>query len=175
LNTQRPEVGYNICGGGEGFTGPHSDEAKQKIKVAIANRPPETQEALNKSRSEKMKGTGLGNTRGRGNKGNRSPKSKEFRQQVSKTLTGKPKSKEHAQHIGDGHRGLQYQYTPESRTRLAAMRGKKHSPETLVKMSRAHQGMMHTEESKQKMRHRKSPETVQRMRAAWVLRKAKNI
>ena len=31
LKTQHPEVGYNICDGGEGFTGPHTDEAKRKI------------------------------------------------------------------------------------------------------------------------------------------------
>jgi hypothetical protein len=30
LNAQNPEVGYNICRGGEGFTGPHTKEWKQK-------------------------------------------------------------------------------------------------------------------------------------------------
>ena len=30
-DTRNPEVGYNICKGGEGFTGPHSEEARIKI------------------------------------------------------------------------------------------------------------------------------------------------
>lgn len=32
LKTQHPDVGYNICDGGEGFTGPHSEETKQKLR-----------------------------------------------------------------------------------------------------------------------------------------------
>jgi group I intron endonuclease len=35
LNTQNSEVGYNICRGGEGFTGPASDETKNKHSVAM--------------------------------------------------------------------------------------------------------------------------------------------
>lgn len=31
LNSQNPEVGYNICRGGEGFTGPHTAAALQKM------------------------------------------------------------------------------------------------------------------------------------------------
>jgi hypothetical protein len=31
LNTQHHDVGYNICDGGEGFTGPHSESARQKM------------------------------------------------------------------------------------------------------------------------------------------------
>ena len=31
LNTQNPDVGYNICDGGEGFRGPHSEDTKRKI------------------------------------------------------------------------------------------------------------------------------------------------
>lgn len=30
LKSQDPEYGYNICRGGEGFTGPHSEETKRK-------------------------------------------------------------------------------------------------------------------------------------------------
>lgn len=33
LKTQHPAVGYNICRGGEGFTGPHSDAAKKKLSI----------------------------------------------------------------------------------------------------------------------------------------------
>jgi len=31
LKTQHPDVGYNICDGGEGFTGPHTLEARKKM------------------------------------------------------------------------------------------------------------------------------------------------
>jgi hypothetical protein len=34
LKTQHPDVGYNICDGGEGFTGPHSDLTKRKLSEA---------------------------------------------------------------------------------------------------------------------------------------------
>ena len=35
LRSQDPEYGYNICRGGEGFTGPHSYETRQKLSVSI--------------------------------------------------------------------------------------------------------------------------------------------
>jgi len=34
LKSQDPEYGYNICRGGEGFTGPHTEEAKKKNAAA---------------------------------------------------------------------------------------------------------------------------------------------
>src|SRR5208282_2941075 len=34
LRSQNPEYGYNICRGGEGFTGPHTDKTRQKIVEA---------------------------------------------------------------------------------------------------------------------------------------------
>src|SRR5579863_6997214 len=34
LKAQHPDVGYNICDGGEGFTGPHSEETKRKLSEA---------------------------------------------------------------------------------------------------------------------------------------------
>src|SRR5208282_4568117 len=43
LRSQDPEYGYNICRGGEGFTGPHTKEAKEKISCASrkrGSRPP---------------------------------------------------------------------------------------------------------------------------------------
>jgi GIY-YIG catalytic domain len=43
LAAQNSEVGYNICRGGEGFTGPHTEEWKRKVSErmkAIGNRPP---------------------------------------------------------------------------------------------------------------------------------------
>lgn len=34
IKAQDPEYGYNICRGGEGFTGPHSEETRKKISHA---------------------------------------------------------------------------------------------------------------------------------------------
>lgn len=39
FNSRNPEVGYNICKGGEGFTGPHSEESKAQIRAALIGRP----------------------------------------------------------------------------------------------------------------------------------------
>lgn len=38
LKSQDPEYGYNICRGGEGFTGPHSEASKKKQRLAILGR-----------------------------------------------------------------------------------------------------------------------------------------
>lgn len=44
LKSQDPEYGYNICRGGEGFTGPHTEESRRKMSVAQHGRKvsPET-------------------------------------------------------------------------------------------------------------------------------------
>ena len=38
LKTQHPDVGYNICDGGEGFTGPHSEETRRKLSEKLQAR-----------------------------------------------------------------------------------------------------------------------------------------
>ena len=38
LRSQDPEYGYNICKGGEGFTGTHSPEARAKVTEALKQR-----------------------------------------------------------------------------------------------------------------------------------------
>jgi group I intron endonuclease len=35
LKTQHPEVGYNICDGGEGFTGPHTEEWRRETLARV--------------------------------------------------------------------------------------------------------------------------------------------
>jgi len=112
LNVQNSEVGYNIQRGGEGFTGPQSESAKRKI-------------------SRRMKVVMRGNDHGRGNAGKKYPKSLEWRQQVSEKMKGQPKTKAHAQSIGDGHRGLVYNLGNSWNV------GRKASPETRAKMSAA--------------------------------------
>ena len=54
LAAQNPEIGYNICRGGEGFTGPHSSKTRQKI--ATAAREMWQRPAIRKSIISKMKG-----------------------------------------------------------------------------------------------------------------------
>src|SRR5579864_954982 len=53
LNARHPDVGYNICRGGEGFTGPHTDawrkETLERVQAYWAN--PEHRE----QRSQNMK------------------------------------------------------------------------------------------------------------------------
>jgi NUMOD3 motif len=38
LKTQHPDVGYNLCDGGEGRTGPHSEATKHKLSVALTGK-----------------------------------------------------------------------------------------------------------------------------------------
>ena len=166
LKTQHPDVGYNICEGGEGRTGPVSEETKQKLKDAIARRPKEVQQALNKARSDKMKGTGLGNTRGRGNKGNHYPKSEEFRQQVSKKLKGRKVPEDVVQKSANARRGLVYNLGNNWNL------GKKQSQETIEKRKASNAGFTHSEEAKQKMRKHKSSETIQNMQKAQQARRS---
>jgi len=38
LRSQDPEYGYNVCRGGEGFTGPHSSKTRKKIRTTLLGR-----------------------------------------------------------------------------------------------------------------------------------------
>jgi hypothetical protein len=67
LNTQHPEVGYNICAGGEGLAGEFTPEHRAKLRAAIANRDPAAEAERRKQISEKMSVIMLGNTHYRGN------------------------------------------------------------------------------------------------------------
>src|SRR5208283_60843 len=63
LRSQDPEYGYNICRGGEGFTGPHTEESRRKSSLNNARywkgkkRPVETYTKIIATRREKY-GTG---------------------------------------------------------------------------------------------------------------------
>jgi group I intron endonuclease len=63
LAAQNSEIGYNICRGGEGFTGPHSLAARQKMKKRAAywtgkKRPAETFVKIIATRRKRY-GTGI--------------------------------------------------------------------------------------------------------------------
>lgn len=53
LKSQHPDVGYNICDGGEGFTGPHTAEWRQQTLDRV--RKYWAQPEAHQQRSEKMK------------------------------------------------------------------------------------------------------------------------
>jgi group I intron endonuclease len=53
LKAQHPDVGYNICDGGEGFTGPHSEETKRKLSKAHLGK--KRTEEQNRENGERMK------------------------------------------------------------------------------------------------------------------------
>ena len=57
LAAQNPAVGYNICRGGEGFTGPHTEETRKKIAHASEEmwKRPETKKLL-LEKAEKRRG-----------------------------------------------------------------------------------------------------------------------
>src|ERR1700676_2348923 len=55
LKAQHPDVGYNICDGGEGFTGPHSEETKRKLsKAHLGKKRTEDQNRENGERMKKL-------------------------------------------------------------------------------------------------------------------------
>jgi exopolysaccharide biosynthesis predicted pyruvyltransferase EpsI len=167
LKAQHPDVGYNICDGGEGFTGPHSDESKQKLKDTILNRDPEVEAERRRKISEHAKVFMVGNSRGAGNKGNHYPKSEEFRRRVSQTLKGRILPAEVYRKSGESRRGLVYNLGNNWNV------GRKQSQETIEKRKASNAGFKHSNEAKQKMKHPKSLETRQRMRDAQQARRSK--
>ena len=62
LKSQDPEYGYNICRGGEGFTGPHSMKTRQKIAEASERmwKRPEIRENFTSKVRGKKKPEGFG-------------------------------------------------------------------------------------------------------------------
>jgi len=62
LKTQHPDVGYNICDGGEGFRGPHSEAARRKMSRSHTGLPksPEHIQHVADAQRGKPKATGFG-------------------------------------------------------------------------------------------------------------------
>jgi ribosomal protein L32 len=160
LKAQHPDVGYNICEGGEGRTGPLSAETRAKLRAAIANRSPEAEMARRQKLSEKMKTVMVGNTNGKGNVGIPRPKSEEFRQRVSKKLKGRKLPPEVYRKSGLARRGLVYNLGNQWNV------GRKQSQETIEKRKVSNAGFRHSEETKQRMRHPKSAEGIRNMTRA---------
>jgi group I intron endonuclease len=115
LNTQNPEVGYNICRGGEGHTGVPWNKGK---KMTLAAR-------------EKMRISALGNHNRKGKKA-----SPETREKISKAGVGR-------KHSDATRWGMKVRLT-----------GTKRSEETKRKISAALMGHAVSEKTKQKIRIR---------------------
>lgn len=133
LKTQHPDVGYNICRGGEGFTGPHTEEWKQKtsarmmghsvseetrakLVVAITGKKasPETKAKLSTSH--------LGNSSARG--AVRSPEyianmSARMRSQKPYERTPEVLAKQSAAHKGKPNGLLGYKHSEATRERMS--------------------------------------------------------
>lgn len=113
------DVGYNISNGGRGV-GKHTPQTKEKISTSLTGREKEPftdEHKVNMSRSK------MGHL-----------VSKETRDKISKTNTGKELTEEHAQNIGLGHTGLKYVIkNPETRNRnISEAKKKKNAERKLV-------------------------------------------
>lgn len=62
LKAQDPNIGYNICDGGEGFTGPHSEATKRKISEEHKQSSSRWHAVGNKQSSETIAKRSAGNT-----------------------------------------------------------------------------------------------------------------
>lgn len=108
LKCQHPDVGYNICDGGEGFTGPFTEAHRAKLRAASLGHvvTEETRAKIKK---------------------NMSPKPPEFGAVIRKALTGRTWTPEQRAKIPNGiksaiHEGRMkiHQWTPEERERQRA-------------------------------------------------------
>jgi group I intron endonuclease len=89
LQSRNPEFGYNICKGGEGFTGKHSSTARQKISAASKAmwRKPEIRDVISKKAIGRKQ-------------------SHEFCIALGERRRGKKASLETVQKLRDSHTGL---------------------------------------------------------------------
>ena len=167
ISSEREKVGpencYNITDGGEGRSGPMSEEAKKKIsearkgkklseearkKISEAHKGKKLSEEARKKVSEANKGKKLSEeTRKKlseANKGKKhSPMSEETRKKLSEALQGKkhsPMSEETRKKLSEAQKG-----------RPGSFKGMHHSEEARKKMSEAHKGCHHSEEARKKL------------------------
>ena len=121
LNTQHPDVGYNICRGGEGFTGLHTEEQKRNL-------------------SEKSKAWHAGLTE---------EKRQEQNRKISLATMGVPRP--HSIEAEAKRQAAFQLAVAQGKTKSYGMQGKKHSEETLTKMRIAATDRVITPEAKKNM------------------------
>lgn len=147
LNTRDPKVGYNICRGGEGFTGPHSEEWKSKVQESWAKKIAQGYKHPRRSSEIRAK-------IGAASKGHicfpetRLKMSEAQKGRVS-PMKGKHHSSESRLKMSEALKGKQrIPCSPETRVKISQankgqvpwISGRKHSPESRLKMSEAAKG-----------------------------------
>jgi hypothetical protein len=154
LNVQNPKVGYNICDGGEGFTGTFTDETRQKMSASHtgSKHSPESRAKMRKPKpaghGDKVSAAMIGNTRATGHKN-----SLGFRH------TEEHKEKMSALMLGNKY-GLGIKHSEEHKAKISAALagennpnfGKKMSEEQKAKLAAIQTGKKCSEETKEKMR-----------------------
>ena len=118
MREQSPAL-KNICDGGEGRTGPLSEETKRKLSLAGRGRK-WTLEQRMKASQAKIGHTLSAESRekiGRANRGRKH--TKQACEKLSRALRGVPKGAEHRRKIGLAHKGRVFSETTKQKMRLA--------------------------------------------------------
>lgn len=130
LKSQDPEYGYNICRGGEGFTGPHTEETR--IKISIASRNYWQIPGMRKHRGFLQRGKPKPSV-GEKLRGRKRPP--EFGAQVAIKLRGQIRTEEQCNRMSVAHKNI-----PQLAEQMAILRRKKQmgvSSETRDKLCQA--------------------------------------
>lgn len=165
LNAYESDDWYNLTIGGDGFTGHHTEEAKQKIGDASRGREisDETRKKISERNTIFFKGYKWSEEavekRAASNRGKK--RTQETKDNISKALTGKALSDEHKQKISKAHTGMKY--SEERNKKISeTMKGVPKSPEVGKKISASKMGHTVSEETR-----RKISETKRRKRATY--------
>lgn len=183
---------YNTAPGGEGGSGPHTEETKLKISKVNKGRKrtPEQNERnrqakLGKKQSPEAIEKSAASRRGR-------PLTEEHRKKLSDLQKGKKKSPEAVEKNRQSHLGLK-QSAETIANRVAKNTGQKRTGEALTNLQESRkkraerekaEGIDHSallsEEARQVISQKltgikRSPETIQKLKDAWVRRKQKEL
>jgi len=169
LKSRDPEYGYNICRGGEGFTGPHTEESRRKSSLNNARywkgkkRPVETYTKIIATRREKY-GTGtppgwnqnpeliakrVASRRTKGNYGVYIPSylgkhhTEEAKQKIREKRLGQAASPESRHKMSESHKRLKKKLSEAQRRHLSEINIGENNPNF---------GTKNTEETKEKKR-----------------------
>jgi group I intron endonuclease len=126
LDTRNCEKGYNICRGGEGFTGPHSERSKQKQRLAMLGRK-HTPEAIAKMKLISKTAKQLANL----NRDGMSNISEETRKKVKEAARLRSKTEEKKQQwkrVLEHHSGQPLGFHHSDKTKAQISASKKGTP-----------------------------------------------
>lgn len=139
LNSRNPDVGYNICRGGEGFTGPHTEEWKRKARERMLGNKYSLGYHPSEATRQKIGAVHIGNKYALG----KHP-SMETRAKISEALKGKNK--------GKAPWSAGKKMPPEFGAKISAsLKGHPISPETRVKIAAAARNRIVSEETRRRM------------------------